>query len=217
MSDRARYHLEELEIARNPAHPAHSNPPIPAGARVLDVGCGAGQTLIAAAAGNPAVGVDVDLEALALGRTLTGDVGFARATGEALPFRAGRFDLVICRVALPFMHVPTALAEMRRVLRPGGFLWLTAHGIDFPLRALRRASLRGKLFQLYVLGNGLLFHLTLRQVRFPGRGCESFQTPSAMLRALRAAGFEGGTATPGLPFLVTARVPAAPPSPGSTR
>lgn len=208
--DRLHYHLEELAIARDPSHPAHSNPEVPPGARVLDVGCGAGQTLISAAAGRCATGVDVDLAALALGRSLTGNVAFACATGEALPFPAASFDLVISRVALPYMHVPTALAEFRRVLRPGGFLWVTAHSIRVPLGAFRRASLRGRLFQLYVLANGVVFHLTLRQLRCPGRGCESFQTRSAMRRALRAAGFDAVSATSGAPFVVTGRVPGDP-------
>lgn len=206
--ERVAYHLSELAIARDPAHPGHSNPPIQPGARVLDVGCGAGQTLIAAAGANPSTGVDLDLAALRLGKRLAPGTGFACATGEALPFPPAHFDLVICRVALPFMHVPTALAEMRRVLRPGGGLWITAHPASFPLRALRRASVPGKLYQLYVLLNGLLFHLTLRQIRFPGHGCESFQTCAGMRRALRALGLEEIAVTPGTPFLVTARAPA---------
>lgn len=200
------YHLAELAIASDPRHPGHVNPPIPRGARVLDVGCGAGQTLIAAASDNPAVGVDLDLGALALGRKLAPDIGFVRAAGEALPFAPASFDLVVSRVALPYMHVPTVLAELRRVLRPGGGLWATLHPFAVPRRALARANLRGKLYHLYVMANGLLFHLTGRQCRFPGGRCESFQTRPAIRRALARAGFEEIETPRGAHFVVTARV-----------
>jgi hypothetical protein len=44
--DRTAYHLAELQIALDPRHPRHLNPPpIPAGYPVPDIGCGAGQTL----------------------------------------------------------------------------------------------------------------------------------------------------------------------------
>ena len=195
--ERTAYHLAELEIAADPGHPAHLNPAIPPGARVLDLGCGAGQTLIAAVPDaapetrSHAVGVDRDLAALALGRALTRRFPFACASGEALPFREGSFDLVLARVALPYMDLPRALAESRRVLRSGGALWATLHPAAVPWRAFRRANARGKLYQLLVLANGVLFHLTLRLLRLPGGRYESFQTASAIRRALGAAGFTG--------------------------
>jgi SAM-dependent methyltransferase len=47
--------------------------------------------------------------------------------GEQFPFSDCSFDLVICRVSLPYMHIPKALREIRRVLRLGGRLWATLH------------------------------------------------------------------------------------------
>ena len=240
--ERTAYHLAELEIAADPGHPAHLNPAIPPGARVLDLGCGAGQTLIATAPAqelrSPApgaeaplwqgarlrhsgdyaagsatqpermhrrpVGVDRDLAALALGRALTRRFPFACASGEALPFREGTFDLVLARVALPYMDLPRALAESRRVLRSGGALWATLHPAAVPWRAFRRANARGKLYQLLVLANGVLFHLTLRLLRLPGGRYESFQTASAIRRALGAAGFTGIEIARGRHFVATA-------------
>jgi SAM-dependent methyltransferase len=206
-------HLVELEIARTPGDPRRVMPAVPpACRRVLDVGCGAGQTLIASdlGAGVTAAGVDVDFAALSLGRRLTGRVGFVCALGETLPFRDGSFDLVLSRVALPYMHVPRALAEFRRVLAPGGRLWLVLHPASGVLRDLGRAVRAGRakaaLDRLYVLGNGLALHCfgtVFRSPFTPGR-CESFQTRRAMRRAL-GAGFDGTEIDNG-PFLVaTAR------------
>jgi len=208
------YHLHELEIARTPGDPRRVMPPVPPGVRsVLDVGCGAGQTLIATDLGPDvlAVGVDVDQHALALGRRLTDDVLLAGAQGEALPFRDGAFDMVLCRVALPYMHVPTALAEMARVLRPGGELWLTLHPASMTLRELaervRARDARAALYRAYVLANGVALHLAGRQFPFPGghHRQESFQTEGGMTRLLRSAGF-GSIERRASPFFVMTAV-----------
>jgi SAM-dependent methyltransferase len=169
-----RYHLSELEIARDPSAPGHLLPPIPPGCRaVLDIGCGAGQTLIASALGDDvlACGVDPVREALALGRSLDARLLLGAALGEDLPFKGETFDLVYSRVALPYMHVPRALREIGRVLRPGGTVWLSLHPPAFALRttlhALRVRKLKGALFPLYTLFNALLLPLLDRQLRWP--------------------------------------------------
>lgn len=194
------YHLRELAIAASPGDPRRVMPAITgAERRVLDVGCGAGQTLIAAGLppGATAVGADVDADALSLGRRLTEEVRFVRAAGEALPFRAECFDLVLSRVALPYMHVPRALGEMWRVLRPGGRVWLVLHPPGMTLRELwgnvRHLELKGAAYRIYVLANGLALHALGRQLRWPfgGGRSESFQTRRAITRALRGAGFDG--------------------------
>lgn len=51
-------------------------------------------------------------------------------TGEQLPFRDGSFDLVICTQTLNYASSPSeVVAEIRRMLRPGGTLYLTAPAI----------------------------------------------------------------------------------------
>lgn len=130
---------------------------------VLDVGCGAGQTLIAAnlEGSTQAYGIDSDFKALRLGRQLTRRVHFVCARGERLPLHANAFDFVISRVASPYMHIPTALAEMARVLQPGGRLWLVLHPCSMTFRELARSlrslSLKDALFRMYVLANELGF------------------------------------------------------------
>lgn len=91
--------------------------------RVLDVGCGEGQVARQCAAGGArgVVGVDPThaqiLEAGARG----GGPAYARAGADALPFAADAFDAVVaCLVFEHVTAVDAALAEVARVLRPGG-------------------------------------------------------------------------------------------------
>jgi SAM-dependent methyltransferase len=217
-SDLAEYHLSELRIAQDASAPGHLLPPIPRTSRaVLDVGCGAGQTLIASNLADDvlACGVDPQAEALALGRTLTDRVHFVASMGEALPFDAATFDFVFSRVALPYTHVPTAAAEMARVLAPGGRLWLTLHPVGMATTSLREGlralSARRTIFAVYVLMNALLLHLFGRQVAFPigRRRHESVQTDRGMRVVLRNAGLTAITVTRGRFYVVSAIKPDA--------
>ena len=210
------YHLSELQIAQDASAPGHLLPPVPAGCRaVLDIGCGAGQTLIASRLGDDvlACGVDPVAAALALGRTLTDRVHFGAAMGEALPFADASFDLVVSRVALPYMNIPRALDEMARVLRPGGTVWLSLHSPAFAFRTMRRAiragNVRAAIYPMYTLLNGLLLHLLDRQVQWPfGRKrYESAQTAAGMRRALTRAGFTEPRISRGQFFVVSATKP----------
>ncbi len=193
-------HLASLERSLRIDDPRSVLPSVPEDCRrALDVGCGAGQVLIATDFGPEVelVGVDSDIAAPALGATLEPRIKFSAATGERLPFQNDSFDLLICRAALPYMHIPTAFREGARVLRPGGTLWMTlftARDVWEDLgRALSAASVRNSLFQAYRLFNGSALHVFGRQWRIPAgsRRCESFQTGSGVKRELQKAGFRG--------------------------
>jgi len=198
------YHLGELKVAQDPSHPAHILPPaMPITSRILDVGCGAGQSLLAAYPQQLTFGIDIDLAALRLGRTLTQRVAFACAQAEALPFRAGAFDLVLARVTLPYTEIGPSLREMRRVLKPGGGLWLTLHPFAVAWEQAKASGWKGKPFFAYVLLNSALFHLVQRQFAYFGK-CESFQTEDGIRRALQRAGFCDIVIERNRHFLVTA-------------
>ncbi|HEX3689367.1 MAG TPA: class I SAM-dependent methyltransferase [Solirubrobacteraceae bacterium] len=100
--------------------------PLPAGARVLDAGCGSGRTLVELASyGGEVSGIELNTDAaeLARGRGL-GEVKVGRL--EELPWDDAAFDLITCLDVIE--HVPddvVALAELRRVARPGGWLLVT--------------------------------------------------------------------------------------------
>jgi ubiquinone/menaquinone biosynthesis C-methylase UbiE len=91
--------------------------------RALDVGTGAGEFAIALAPlVAEVIGVDLVPEMLEEGRKRAPEnVELREGDARAMPFRAGEFDVVLS--ARTFHHVPRpelVLAEMNRVLRPGG-------------------------------------------------------------------------------------------------
>jgi ubiquinone/menaquinone biosynthesis C-methylase UbiE len=108
--------------------------------RILDVGCGTGVFAgrLRAAFPNARVwGVDLVAGMLNKGserwRLHSGHVQPVQADSERLPFAASTFDVVTC--ANSFHHYPhqdRAVAEMGRVLRPGGRLLLIDGYRDAP-------------------------------------------------------------------------------------
>ena len=164
---------------------------------ILDVGCGAGQSLPLLTPPVPSVrvGVDSDPVALALGYRLAAgadDIAFVRASAHALPFVDGSFTHVFSRVALNYMHQRTALAEMVRVLRPGGVLCCRVEGPGHDLRRLARAgSPWHVLSHLYDSSGGIILHLTGRQA-MPGTrlgGGRAFATIARLREILRQHGW----------------------------
>lgn len=90
------------------------------------------------------------------------------------------------------MDIPTALAEVARVLVPGGMLELAVHHWRFAIAELRRAwpHPQRMAFRAYVLANGTVFHFTGKTcLHFPHHRIESFQTERGMRRALERSGF----------------------------
>ncbi len=210
------YHLQELEIARDPNDRRRAMPPFGNHQRILDVGCGAGQTLIAAnlADGVEAYGVDPDPEAIKLGQEICPpSIKLSQASGEKLPFPDSHFDLVFSRVALPYMHIHTGLSEMWRVLQPGGVLWLALHPRSMAMREFTSAVRKGlpklTLFRTYVLVNGLVFNTFGTQFSCPIlRRQETYQTVKGITRALERAGFTPTAVQTQEHFIVEARKPA---------
>lgn len=196
MGDTTEYHLRELEVALSQKAPAHALPVLPAGGgRVLDIGCGAGQTLFALPIDNwTAVGMDIDQDALKLGATelnqrMGRQVRFLAAGAESLPFADQSFDYVISRVALPYTDIPVVMREVARVLRPGGRIWFTLHPWEmFPWS--RAKTLRSAAYLAYVAVNSAWFHVAGGQFRYPLKRSrvESYQSEGAMRRCVEANG-----------------------------
>lgn len=161
-------------------------------ARVLDLGCGKGNYPVRAplSANDEVVGVDSDEERLVIARQRFPQRTFKCARGESLPFPDSSFDRVVSSVALPYMDIPKALAEVRRVLVQDGSVFFSVHPLRFTLRELWESTPRpvAMIYRLFVLLNGLYFHLTGKILRVAGRA-ESFQTQRGLRLALARAGF----------------------------
>jgi SAM-dependent methyltransferase len=125
--------LERGQLARNEGIAEAVNTRVPvAGRRCLDVGCQTGAMAIALARrGGEVTAIDVDptlLEGARLrARSHGASARFVVARAEALPFPARSFDLVTCVDVLEHVDdARAAVAELARVLAPGGALYLYA-------------------------------------------------------------------------------------------
>ncbi|MDQ3378793.1 MAG: class I SAM-dependent methyltransferase [Actinomycetota bacterium] len=90
------------------------------GRQVLDLGCRSGALTRHFLEGNDVVGIDVDRAALAKAEQL-GITPVVADVDEPLPAESETFDAVVAGELLEHVRFPRALvAEVRRVLRPGG-------------------------------------------------------------------------------------------------
>jgi SAM-dependent methyltransferase len=95
---------------------------------VLDLACGSGPMWGRAPAARPWVGVDRSASELARARGRGVD-GVIRADATHLPFPDGAFHTVVCSMALMVVQpLETALAELTRVVVPGGVVVLLLPG-----------------------------------------------------------------------------------------
>jgi SAM-dependent methyltransferase len=100
--------------------------------RILDVGCGEGQVSRLAAqlpTVDQVIGVDPTWAQIKEARRRNGGILWGRCDAASLPFVRGSFDAVIaCLVFEHIEDVDSAIAEVGRVLAPGGrFLFLLNH------------------------------------------------------------------------------------------
>lgn len=178
-----------------------------ADALVLDAGCGTGPNLrLLHEGGIRAAALDRSADAVAYCRSK----GFARLVQgslEAMPYPANTFDVVLSTDTMGYLRGTAGLDEMRRVVKPGGIVIITAPALQClwghndddigHIHRYNRAELRGMLVrvgldieELYYF-NYLLFlpifcarHL-MRLTGWRGRS-ESHMTPGWMNAVLSA-------------------------------
>ena len=112
-------------VPREPVHQALADDYIPriASGSVIDLGCGAGDSVVQFRNVDPSVrwvGVDVESSPEVASRRRT-DAEFVTFDGVHLPFADASYDAVYCKQVLEHVREPgPLLAELARVLRPGG-------------------------------------------------------------------------------------------------
>jgi SAM-dependent methyltransferase len=124
---------------------------------LLDCGCGTGHNLSLLRRYGRAFGIDLTWAGLQFAR-VRGEHQIARATAARLPFADARFDVVTSfdvLYALPDDVERAAIAEMHRVLKPGGRLVVNVAALESlrgnhsilsgELRRYSRTDLRGRL------------------------------------------------------------------------
>ena len=103
--------------------------------RVFELGCGGGlnQPFYSPGMVTHLAGIDPHLGLLAAARKRAGaqgwDADIRQGFGEDIPFATGSFDTVVCTYTLcSVANATQTIAEMRRVLKPGGQLLFLEHG-----------------------------------------------------------------------------------------
>ena len=143
--------------------------------RVLDVGSGSGEFAQALAERLPSaeyVGVDVSLRAVVEAQALGRPGRFIAADAERLPFADASFDGVLSLYALEHFARPQAvLAELARVLAPGGILALVSVAYDRPWGTIPSVRLglawHGRRLPRWHPANLVVY--TVNRARFGGR------------------------------------------------
>ncbi len=164
---------------------------------VLDAGCGLGQWSFALARDCGRVtGIDMARERIAACRLLAlaahcENAAFVAGSLEQLPFPAGSFDGAISYSVLYFTDFRRAIAEIGRVLRPGGLFYLSTNGVgrylsDIVHSPYPAADFNPRVYGLRSLANTLLG----RRTGLSTWSGTAAMSPKGTVRALRSAGFE---------------------------
>lgn len=103
------------------------------GKALLDIACGTGYLLLAAARrGLRTWGIDISEEAVKLARQVSPDSTVSVGRGEDLKFPDGQFDYVTCIGSLEhFLDMDRGIAEMKRVSKPDARLCILVPNSDF--------------------------------------------------------------------------------------
>jgi len=165
------------------------------GGRALDVACGSGKLSLElvqlAAPGGLVVGLDFSAGMLEVAAIRAPGPRYVRGDALALPFAGGTFDAATIAFGLRNLADPgRGLAEMLRVIRPGG----RAIVLEF---IKPRPTLAGRTYRAY-LAHGLpriggLVSGQPRAYRYLSDTIDSYRTPAELLTLARGAGWQRPT------------------------
>jgi SAM-dependent methyltransferase len=156
--------------------------------RFLDVGAGTGATGAWLSTMGQLVAADFETVALALHRERHPSSVIVACDATELPFADSSFDAVLCVTVLCHRSIASpgaAVAEMARVVRPGGLLCLWEPGVRRIARAHDRVTHTGRRFSR----RDLVELLTINGLRIErSTGAFSFLVPPAAAKALLERG-----------------------------
>lgn len=125
-----------------------SHLPLSSQCSVLDAGCGTGRTAIYIAKKYGCQMVAIDLNPTMVAKAKQSilreraTISLLQGTVEALPFKSGTFDIVLSESVIAFTNVQQTIAELRRVIRPGGYLACIEMCVERKLRQEEEDELR---------------------------------------------------------------------------
>lgn len=176
-----------------------------AGRSVLEIGSGGGMNLLAMAG---RAGEVVGLEPVAIYRQMGAIMAEAEGIGplpvvpgvaENLPFESARFDTVLCISAHQYFDIAPALAEIARVLRPGGQAILISGTLQSYARVcagalIGRHGLSGMKAYVVTLANTLGYMTLGRRILVrPSKWTTAYPVypgPASMRRMIARAGLQ---------------------------
>lgn len=151
---------------------------------VLDVGCGYGE-LMGELTGGGCTVLGVEIDADLVRHCQEAQLRVTQGSAEEIPFPEASFDAVVCSVVLPYTDERRAVAEWARVLKPGGVVNVTGHGLGYGLEmVLRGRGWKRRLYGLRMLANTAVYQTTGR--RLPGPLGDTICQTSARLRSYYA-------------------------------
>jgi SAM-dependent methyltransferase len=174
----------------------------PAGARVLDIGFGRGDEMRAAERnGARAFGIDYDGNRVARGAAA--GLRVCRGSADRLPFATACLDGVICKVVVMYTDESRSIAEIARVLRPGGTARIEYHGVGYSLKYLwSDPNWKRRVYAVRTIVNTAIYRVT--GARLPGFwGDTLFQTTRHLQQYYQKAGLELVTEHPSPRFAGT--------------
>ena len=177
-----------------------------AGKSVVEIGCGMGANLMSLGrlvsdlCGVEPLDIYAQMGAILREREGLPAVDIRSGSGEDIPFPEDRFDVVLCVSAHQYMDICPALAEMVRVLRPGGELIIIGGMLGRYLKDAA-AEFPAQLKAHVITTVNTLSYMGCRRRMIPSRGAATtsrpiYPLPLAMQRWMRQVGLDVGSSLP---------------------